>query len=144
MGWDCLPQNCNVTYLLCVEGKHVIRLGAFHNMCNVTHFLLTIGKNVMRLPSTKLQRHILAVCWRKTHDQTRCLSQHMQCHSLPVGHRTRCDMTAFHKTCNITHMLLVIGKDMAWLQKCGMSLTCCWSWKKMWQDCISQMSLTRC
>ena len=40
-----------------------------------------------------------------------CLSQNMQCHSLAVGHRKRSDETAFHKMCNITHLLLVVGKD---------------------------------
>ena len=36
----------------------------------------------------------------------------MQCHSHAVGDRKRCDDSAFHKMCNITHKLLVIGKDV--------------------------------
>ena len=41
-----------------------------------------------------------------------CLSQNVECHSLAVGHRKRCDQTAFHKMCNVTHLLLVIRKDV--------------------------------
>ena len=56
----------------------------------------------------------------------------MQCHSLPVGHKIKCDETYFHKcvnslavchmkrcdetasqtTCNVTHFLLVVGNDV--------------------------------
>ena len=36
----------------------------------------------------------------------------MQCHSHAVGDRKRCDDSAFHKMCNITHKLLVIVKDV--------------------------------
>ena len=69
-----------------------------------------------------------------------CLSQHEQCHSLAVGDRKRCNETAFHKMCNVTHKLLVIGKDVMRLSftKCAMSLTTCWSYEKMWWDCLSQ------
>jgi hypothetical protein len=31
---------------------------------------------------------------------------------IAVGHRKRCDKTAFHKMCIVTHSLLVIGKDV--------------------------------
>ena len=34
-----------------------------------------------------------------------CLSQNVQCHSLAVGCRKRCDETASHNTFNITHNL---------------------------------------
>ena len=36
----------------------------------------------------------------------------MQCCSQAVGHRKQCDEIAFHKMCNVTHLLLVIGKDV--------------------------------
>ena len=36
----------------------------------------------------------------------------MQFHSLAVGHRKGCDETVFHKMCNVTHKLLVTGKDV--------------------------------
>ena len=36
----------------------------------------------------------------------------MQCHSLADGKKKGCDETAFHKMCNVTHKLLVIGKDV--------------------------------
>ena len=77
----------------------------FHKICNDTHKLLVIKRNVMGLPLTNVQ-----------------------CHSLPVGHRKKCDETAFHKMCmNITHLLLVIGKDVMRLSctKFAMSLTHC-------------------
>ena len=56
-----------------------------------------------------------------------------KCHSQAVGHRKRGHKTAFHKLCNVTHMLLVIGKDVIRLPfiKGAMSLTFCWSWERM-------------
>jgi hypothetical protein len=60
-----------------------------HTMCNVyvTHKLLVIGQDMMRwLPYRS-----------------------MQCHSLAVGHRKRCDDTAFNKNLKVSHMLSVIG-----------------------------------
>ena len=54
-------------------------------MCNVTHKLLDIGKDVMKLPS-----------------------QNVQCHSLAIVHRERCDECFY--TINVTNKLLVIGK----------------------------------
>src|SRR6266576_801604 len=78
-----------------------------------------------------------------------------QCHLLPVGHKKRCNETGFHKMCDVTHKLLVIGRDsLSWtvqchsqavghgkrsdetafhnLPKCAMSLTPChWLYKKM-------------
>ena len=49
----------------------------------------------------------------ETHEYWDCLSQDMQCHSLPVGHRKRCDEASFHIMCNVTHSLLVM-KIMGW------------------------------
>ena len=76
-------EMCNATHSLLVRGKDVMT--AFHKMCNITHKQLVIGKNVMH-----------------------CLSQNMGCHTLPVGHRKRCDDIAHHKMCSVTHNLLVI------------------------------------
>ena len=59
-------------------------------MCNVTHMLLVIEKQVMKLPFTK----------------------YMQCHSQAVGHKKRCDETAFHTNLQCIHHLLVIGLVM--------------------------------
>ena len=85
---------------------------AFHKMCNhVTHSLLVIRKDVMRLPFTKCAMS-LTNCWWEDKMWWDCLSQNVQCHSLPVGHRRRCDETAFHKMHNVTHSLSVIGKDV--------------------------------
>src|SRR6266550_1188814 len=51
----------------------------------------------------------------------------MQFHSQTVGHRKRCDETqAFHKMCNVTHSLLVIGTDVQMrlpLTKCALNVT---------------------
>ena len=48
------------------------------------------------------------------------LSQNVQCHSQAVGHRKRCDETTFHKMCNVTDLLLAIGK------RCD-ETTCSWN-----------------
>ena len=110
-------------------------------MCNVTHSLLVIGK--------------------RCDESWNCLSQNVQCHSHAVGHRKicdklsftkcamsltpywyrkRCEETAFHKMCNVTHFLFIIGKDVMRLPftKFAMPLTGCWSYEKMWWDCLSQ------
>ena len=80
-----------------------------------------------------MQCHSQAVGCRRRCDD----NKYEICHSLAVGHRKRCDETAFprcamsltcywsyermwsiimlaafHKMCNVTHNLLVIGKDM--------------------------------
>ena len=69
-----------------------------------------------------------------------CFSQHVQSHSHSVGHRNRCHNTAFHNMCNLTHILFVIENDVIRLPftKCAISLTSCWSWEKVWWDCLSQ------
>jgi hypothetical protein len=85
-----------------------------------------------------LQCHSLAVGDKKRYDET-------VCHSLPVGSRKRYDETAFlkrcndslpvgdwkgcdDKMCNVTHKLLLKGKDMMRLPftKCAISLTPWW------------------
>ena len=76
-------------------------------MCNVTHILLVIEKEVMRLPFTNVQHHLLPIGDEKDH-----LSQNVQCRSHPVDYRKMCDVTVFHEMCNVTHSLLVIGKDV--------------------------------
>src|SRR6266576_2495101 len=70
----------------------------------------------------------------------------MLCHTQAVGHRKRCDESAFHKICNITHSLLVRGKDMVRLPftKCAMSLTTCLSWETGLPSTKCAMSLTHC
>ena len=93
------------------------------------------------------------VVHRKRCDET-AFHKVVPCHSHAVGHRKRCDETALQKMCNVTHsllvigkevmrrlpftkmcndthMLLVIGKDVMGLPftKCAMSLTCCWSYE---------------
>ena len=100
----------------------------FTTISNITHKLLFIGKDEMRL-----------------------LDQNVQCHSLAICHRKRCDEKACHKKSNVTHSLSVKGKDVMRLpcKKSPMSLTACWSLEKMqWvEDCLSQkcaISLTRC
>ena len=217
MWWDCLSQ-----YMQChsqpVGHRRRCDETAIHNMYNVTHLLLVQvkGKNVMRLPSQNVMSLTscchsdetffakctmsLTPCWSWEKKWWDCPSPNVQCHSLPVGHREdvrwlpftkcvnvthfllekmwwdchsqnvqyhshtvghgkRCDETALHKMCNATHSLLVIGKDLMRLfsqimqchshpvdhnrkrfdeTKCAMSLTPCWSWEKMWWDCLTQ------
>ena len=117
--------NLNVTHKLLVIRKKCDEI-AFHKMCNVTHFLFT-GKYVMRLPLTKCATSLTS-CWSYEKMWWNCLSQNVQCHSLSVGHGKRCDETGFHKMCNVTHNLFVIGKDVIRLPftKCTVSPTFCW------------------
>jgi len=90
-----------------VDHKMIWSETAFHN---VTHSLLVIWKDVMRLPFTKCAMS-LTRCWSKEEIWWDYLWQNVQCHSLAFGHRKRCDEAAFHKMCNVTHSLLVIGTD---------------------------------
>ena len=126
--WDCLSHNVQC-HSLPVGHRKRCNETAFHKMCNVTHKLLVIGKDVMRLPFTNYKlcnaTYLLLVIGK----DTMSLAQIVQCHSLAVGQRKRCNETAFHIMCNVTHKLLVIGKDAMRLSfiKCAMSLTCCWS-----------------
>ena len=53
----------------------------------------------------------LTSCWWWKMMWWHCLSQNVQCDSLPVYHRKRSDKTAFHKMCDATHLLSVIGRD---------------------------------
>ena len=41
-----------------------------------------------------------------------CIPKNVQCHTLPIGHRIRCDETAYQKMWNVTHTLLIIGQDV--------------------------------
>ena len=98
-------KMCNVTHLLLVIGKDVAWMRLLST--DVTHFLLVIGKDVRRLPFTR--------CVSLLTSFRRCNAKaftNVQCHSLPVGHRKRCDEIAFHKMCNVAHLLLAIGKDV--------------------------------
>ena len=76
----------------------------------------------MRPLSQNVQCHSLAIGHRK---DMMLPFTNVQCHPQTVGHRKRCDETAFHKMHNVTHKLLVIGKDVMRLPftKCVMSLT---------------------
>ena len=75
-------------------------------MCNVTYKLLVIGKDLM--PFTIVQCHSQAIGHRKRFMPF----TNVQCHSQTVGNMKRCDGIAFHKMCNVTHSLLVIGRDV--------------------------------
>jgi len=48
----------------------------------------------------------------------------VQCHSQTVGDRRRFDEIAFHKMCNVTHKLLVIGEDLMRLP-ISQNVQCC-------------------
>jgi len=141
-----------LTCYLLVIGKD--DMSAFHKTFNVTHklFKFVTGKDVMRLEFTKCAMSLTS-CWSYIGKGVMRLSQKVQCHSLAIGHRKRCDETAFHKMWNVTHLLwvmgkkcdetafhkmcnvivtnnlLVIEKDVMRLlsTKCAMSLTTCWS-----------------
>jgi hypothetical protein len=63
---------CNVTHFLLVKGKDVMNHKTVQKMCNVTDILFVIGQNAMGV-----------------------FSGNVQCHSLSIGHRTRCEETAF-------------------------------------------------
>ena len=77
------------------------------------------------------------------------LLQNIQCHSLAVGHRKRCDETTFQRMCNVifTHKLLAItGRYVMRLPyiECAMPLTSCWPQEKMWWDCLSHSVQLEC
>ena len=65
----------------------------------------------------------------------------VQCHSQTVGHRNRSNKIVFHKICNVTYLLLVIGTDVIRLlfTKYAITFTFYWSWKKMQQNYLSQI-----
>ena len=159
---------CHVTYILFSHRKRRDET-TIHKMCNLTHLLLVIvWKDMMRLPFTKCLTHLLwgigkdvvrlpfTECvisltnwWSEEKMWWDCLSQNVQCRSHTVGHRKRCDETAFHKMCNLTHilfshrkrcdettihkmcnlthlLLIIAWKDMTLLfTKCAILLTCC-------------------
>jgi hypothetical protein len=91
----------------------MIKLPSTNLQLNVTHSLSVIGKHMMRLHITKSAMS-LACCLSKGKDVIRidCLSQNLQCPSLAVYHMKKCDDTAFRQIFNLTHSLLVIGKDV--------------------------------
>ena len=126
-------KMCNVAHFLLVIGKYVMRLLFTKCVMSLTRFWLWgkvwwdyLFQNVMshslpvghrkgcnqRLPVTKnVQCHSQAVGHRKC-DETVC-HKNVQCCLLPVAHMKRvCDEIASHKTCNVTHKLLVIGIDV--------------------------------
>src|SRR6266576_3407727 len=100
---------------------------AFHKMCNVTHLLLVIGHDVLRLAFTKCPMS-LTICWsQETQHFNKYAMSRTSCRC-----RKGCEETAFHKMCDVTHFLLIIGKGVMRLPftKCAMSLTFC-SYEKM-------------
>ncbi len=131
-------------------------------MCDITHFLLFIVEEVIWLPFTKCAMSLtsyksLEKMWRD------CISQNVQYHSQAISHRKQCHETGFHKMCDVTHWLLVIGKDMMRssftkcaisdslaichskdamrlpFTKCVISLTSCEKMCQWWVSCLSQM-----
>ena len=121
-------QMRNVTHWLLVIEK-MLWAWLFHKMYHITCFLLVIGQDVIRLHFPKMwmsptnclwwkrswdclsqnvQGHLLPVGNRKRYSET-ALQKNLQCHSQTDCHRKGFDQTAFHKMCNITHILLAIG-----------------------------------
>src|SRR6266576_2066690 len=111
--------------------------------------LLVIGEDVMRLPFTKCAL-LLTSFWSLEKISQECLSQNVQCHSLAVGHRKRCDETAFHKRFNVTHLLLVIGlkrcDETSFHKMCNITHLLLVIWKGVMRLPVTKctMSLTRC
>ena len=108
-------------------------------VCDITHKLLVKGRDEVRWLSQHVQCHSLPISHRRI--WMRLLLQNVQCHSLAVDHRERCNEPSFHKMSNITHFLLVIGKDMIRLPftKSAMWHTSCLPQKEVWfRECLSQ------
>ncbi len=104
---------CNVTHFLLVIGTET----PFEKMCNDTYkLLLVIRKDIMRLSFTTCAMS-LTVCWSQV---KMCLSQNVEHHSLPISHMNWCDVTAFHRMCNVTYLLLVIGRGV--MRMCSQNL----------------------
>ena len=110
MFWNCHSQIFQCHSLAVDHRKGCDSETGFHKMCNVTDLLLVIVKDVMRVPVTQCTMSLTS-CWSWEEMWWDCLSQHVQCHLQAVGHRKWCDETGFHKRCNVTHKLLVMGKD---------------------------------
>ena len=75
---------CNVTHLLFVKGKDVMS----PKMWNATYKLLVIRKKMWWMPFTKCaisHTH----CWSEEKMWWDCLSQNVECHSLPAGASVR-------------------------------------------------------
>jgi len=110
MWWDCLSQN--VHYLLPVGHRKDVTVGLLYMMFNVTHcFLLAIWKDAMRMTFTKCALS-LTPCWSQEKKWWDCLSKNVQCHSLAANHKKDVMRLPFSKIYNVTHSLLVIGKDV--------------------------------
>ena len=72
-----------------------------------------MGKCVMRLPFIKSAMSLTGYWSLIGEGDGTVFHKLMQCHSLAVGHRKKCDIRLpFTKLCNVTHLLLVIGKDV--------------------------------
>ena len=133
-----------------------VRLPEKKMQCHtVTHILLVMGWDTMRLPC---QKKLLTLCWSWDHGWDIILHGKM-CHSPPVGHGMRhgqpCirrnavpvthmlfgmwhDETARWKK-NITHILLVIGRDMMRLlakEKCSVTHPLLVHGMTPWWNCL--------
>ena len=96
----------------CVIGKDVMKL-PFTKISNATHNLLVNRKEVMRMTFTMCAMSLTSEsCWSWEKMWWNCHSETVKYHTLPIGHRKRCNETAFHTMHNVTHTwaLSVIGK----------------------------------
>jgi len=113
--WHGLSKNGQCHSQAVGHRKRCDDTGATHEMCNVTHFLSVIGKigkDVIRMPSTVTQNvqitHRLLVTGKDVMKLpfTRCAMMSL------TDWRKRSDETTFHKMCNVTYWLLVIGNNV--------------------------------
>ena len=163
-GWDMtvvtLPdesKKCSITHpLLVIRWDKVWDCLKKKMQCHtVTHILLVMGWDTMRLPC---QKKLLTLCWSWDHGWDIILHGKM-CHSPPVGHGMRhgqpCirrnavpvthmlfgmwhDETARWKK-NITHILLVFGRDMMRLlakEKCSVTHPLLVHGMTPWWNCL--------
>src|SRR6266550_2078575 len=108
-----LPM-CKITHFLLVIENDVMRL-PFTTMHNITHFLLAM----MRLPLTKMYNttHSLLAIGKNVMRQPFTIMCNVT-GSLAVGHRKRCDETAFHKDVQChSPTVTVIGDETAFHKK---------------------------
>ena len=92
-------------------------------MCNVTHLLLVIGKDVLRL---NVEYHSLAVGHRQRGEEAAFHMCNVTHQLLGIGKDVE---TASHEMCSVTHSLLGRGKDVMRLsfRNCAMPLTSYWA-----------------
>ena len=86
--------------------------------------------------SQNVQCNSLAVRIGKVVTQIRLSSTKCAWHPLPVGYKKICDETALHKMFNVTHLLLVIGKNVLRLPLNDTYLLLVIG--KTWWNCLSE------